>query len=78
MLCCGDLFIWASPNAGNPQKVQRYPREWAEALRRMATLGVEYLLPGHGMPVIGADRIRQALGDTAGLPRRHSSIRPSR
>src|SRR5258708_5914842 len=26
-LCCGDLFIWASPNAGNPQKVQRYPRE---------------------------------------------------
>jgi glyoxylase-like metal-dependent hydrolase (beta-lactamase superfamily II) len=28
VLCCGDLFIWASPNAGNPQKVQRYPREW--------------------------------------------------
>ncbi len=26
VLCCGDLFIWASPNAGNPQKVQRYPR----------------------------------------------------
>ena len=21
VLCCGDLFIWASPNAGNPQKV---------------------------------------------------------
>ena len=20
----GDLFIWAVPNAGNPQKVQRY------------------------------------------------------
>ena len=35
VLCCGDLFIWASPNAGNPQKVQRYPREWAAALRRM-------------------------------------------
>ena len=31
VLCCGDLFIWASPNAGNPQKVQRYPREWAAA-----------------------------------------------
>ena len=28
-MCCGDLFIWASPNAGNPQKVQRYPSEWA-------------------------------------------------
>ena len=29
VLCTGDLFIWATPNAGNPQKVQRYPREWA-------------------------------------------------
>ncbi len=67
VLCCGDLFIWASPNAGNPQKVQRYPREWAGALRRMAGLGAQYLLPGHGLPVVGADRVRQALGDTAEL-----------
>ncbi|MGI9006899.1 MAG: alkyl sulfatase dimerization domain-containing protein [Streptosporangiaceae bacterium] len=67
VLCCGDLFIWASPNAGNPQKVQRYPREWAAALRRMQTLGAEFLLPGHGLPVAGQDRIRQALTDTADL-----------
>jgi alkyl sulfatase BDS1-like metallo-beta-lactamase superfamily hydrolase len=67
VLCCGDLFIWASPNAGNPQKVQRYPREWAEALRRMLTLEAEFLLPGHGLPVMGADRVRQALTDTADL-----------
>jgi glyoxylase-like metal-dependent hydrolase (beta-lactamase superfamily II) len=67
VLCCGDLFNWASPNAGNPQKVQRYPREWAQALRRMVHLEAEYLLPGHGFPVIGADRIRQALTDTADL-----------
>ena len=67
VLCCGDLFIWASPNAGNPQKVQRYPLEWAEALRRMVELGAETLLPGHGVPVLGADRIRQALTDTADL-----------
>ena len=66
-LCCGDLFIWASPNAGNPQKVQRYPREWADALRRMLTLDAEFLLPGHGFPVIGADRVRVALSDTADL-----------
>jgi glyoxylase-like metal-dependent hydrolase (beta-lactamase superfamily II) len=72
-LCCGDLFIWASPNAGNPQKVQRYPLEWADALRRMLGLydtaggGPEALLPGHGYPVIGADRVRQALTDTAEL-----------
>src|SRR5580658_3930374 len=67
VLCCGDLFIWASPNAGNPQKVQRYPREWADALRRMVALEAEFLLPGHGFPVIGADRVRQALTDTADL-----------
>jgi glyoxylase-like metal-dependent hydrolase (beta-lactamase superfamily II) len=67
VLCCGDLFIWASPNAGNPQKVQRYPREWASALRRMIALEPEYLLPGHGMPVIGAGRVRLALADTADL-----------
>ena len=67
VLCCGDLFIWASPNAGNPQKVQRYPREWAAALRRMLQLDAEFLLPGHGFPVVGADRVRQALTDTADL-----------
>ncbi len=67
VLCCGDLFIWASPNAGNPQKVQRYPREWAAALRRMIELQPERLLPGHGLPVVGAGRVRQALADTAGL-----------
>jgi alkyl sulfatase BDS1-like metallo-beta-lactamase superfamily hydrolase len=67
LLCCGDLFIWATPNAGNPQKVQRYPREWAAALREMAELGAETMLPGHGLPVIGADRVREALSDTAAL-----------
>jgi glyoxylase-like metal-dependent hydrolase (beta-lactamase superfamily II) len=67
VLCCGDLFIWASPNAGNPQKVQRYPLEWAQALRRMAELRPEFLLPGHGLPVIGADRVAVALADTAAL-----------
>jgi len=67
VLCCGDLFIWASPNAGNPQKVQRYPREWASARRRMVSLQPEFLLPGHGLPVIGAERIASALTNTADL-----------
>jgi alkyl sulfatase BDS1-like metallo-beta-lactamase superfamily hydrolase len=65
VLCCGDMFIWASPNAGNPQKVQRYPKEWAVALREMAELGAELLLPGHGFPVVGVERIRTSLSDTA-------------
>ena len=67
LLCCGDMFIWASPNAGNPQKVQRYPKEWAEGLRVMASLGAELLLPGHGFPIVGADRVVRALTDTAEL-----------
>ena len=67
VLCCGDLFIWASPNAGNPQKVQRFPREWAQGLRSMAALGAELLLPGHGVPLAGADRIRRALTESAEL-----------
>ena len=67
VLCPGDLFIWASPNCGNPQKVQRFPREWAAALRQMSALGAELLLPGHGPPIEGKDRVEQALSETAEL-----------
>ena len=67
LLAPGDLFIWAVPNAGNPQKVQRYVGEWAAGLRQMAALDAELLVPGHGFPIFGADRIRQALSDTAAL-----------
>ena len=67
ILAPGDLFIWAAPNAGNPQKVQRYAGEWAAALRQMAALNAETMIPGHGLPVFGADRIRAALSDTAEL-----------
>lgn len=63
----GDLFIWVAPNAGNPQKVQRYAAEWADALRAMAALEPELLLPSHGLPIVGADRVRTALLDTAEL-----------
>lgn len=65
VLWTGDLFIWVSPNAGNPQKVQRYAGPWAAALRTMAERDVEVLIPGHGMPIFGGDRVRQALGETA-------------
>jgi glyoxylase-like metal-dependent hydrolase (beta-lactamase superfamily II) len=67
VLCTGDLIIWCSPNAGNPQKVQRYPDEWAAALRRMAELRPDVLLPGHGLPVAGAANVAMVLDDTATL-----------
>ncbi|MCK2212542.1 MBL fold metallo-hydrolase [Actinomadura sp. ATCC 31491] len=65
LLLPGDLFIWVTPNCGNPQKVQRYPREWVHALRRMAAMDAEIMLPSHGAPIFGRDRIRQALLETA-------------
>src|SRR5262250_357522 len=65
ILFTGDLFLWVAPNAGNPQKVQRHAAEWARALRAMAERPAELLVPGHGMPVFGAARVRQALDDTA-------------
>jgi len=66
-LYTGDFFIWAAPNCGNPQKAQRYPREWAAALRTMARLEPEALFPGHGPPIFGAARVAQALAETAQL-----------
>lgn len=67
LLATGDLFIWATPNAGNPQKVQRYPREWAVALRTMASRGAEVLCPGHGPPLFGREVVERALVETAEL-----------
>ena len=64
-ICAGDFFIWCFPNAGNPQKVQRYPVEWAAAMRRMADQGAELFLPAHGLPIEGRERIRGVLTDVA-------------
>ncbi|MCY3636837.1 MAG: MBL fold metallo-hydrolase [bacterium] len=64
-LFVGDLFIWFFPNAGNPQKVQRYPSEWAAALRRMIELRPTLLLPAHGLPIAGEERIAMVLDDVA-------------
>ncbi|MEQ8487047.1 MAG: alkyl sulfatase dimerization domain-containing protein [Pseudomonadales bacterium] len=64
-ICAGDFFIWNFPNAGNPQKVQRYPAEWAAAMRAMAAQGAELFLPAHGLPIAGAERIRRVLTEVA-------------
>ncbi|MDH5737530.1 MAG: MBL fold metallo-hydrolase [Gammaproteobacteria bacterium] len=65
-ICAGDFFIWCFPNAGNPQKVQRYPVEWAAAMRQMANQGAELFLPAHGLPIAGQARIKSVLEEVAG------------
>ena len=64
-ICAGDLVVWVFPNAGNPQKVQRFPGLWAAELRKMMALPVELLLPAHGLPIRGHERITRVLGDMA-------------
>ncbi|MFM8388873.1 MAG: alkyl sulfatase dimerization domain-containing protein, partial [Actinomycetota bacterium] len=64
-IATGDFIIWNFPNAGNPQKVQRWPIEWAAALRRMITQQPELLLPAHGLPIEGKDRIARVLDEIA-------------
>ncbi|MCY4277908.1 MAG: MBL fold metallo-hydrolase [Gammaproteobacteria bacterium] len=64
-ICAGDFFIWNFPNAGNPQKVQRYPLEWAEALRDMTSREAELFLPAHGLPIAGKRRINYVLTQVA-------------
>jgi len=64
-VCTGDFVTWVFPNAGNPQKVQRYPLEWAKALREMIAKEPELLLPAHGLPIGGKARIATVLDNIA-------------
>ncbi|WP_435551708.1 alkyl sulfatase dimerization domain-containing protein [Natrinema sp. CGMCC1.2065] len=62
VLCTGDFFISVAPNAGNPQKVQRYPWAWADTLEEMAGKNAATLCPGHGAPIVDdASEIRRRL-----------------
>jgi alkyl sulfatase BDS1-like metallo-beta-lactamase superfamily hydrolase len=65
IVCPGDLWAGMLPHCGNPQKVQRYPEEWADALEAIASVDAELLLPGHGQPLEGKDKIRKCLLNTA-------------
>ena len=64
-LFAGDFVIWNYPNAGNPQKVQRYALEWAQALRKMIGQEPELLVPAHGLPIEGRSRIADVLDTIA-------------
>lgn len=49
------------PNVGNPNKVQRYPKQWAVAMEKMLEKNAEFLLPGHGKLIEGRDNVKEAL-----------------
>lgn len=61
----GDLSIASLPNAGNPNKPQRYTLGWAETLEAIAAREPVTLIPGHGDPIRGKDTIAETLTETA-------------
>jgi len=62
VLFTGDLVINPSfPNVGNPNKVQRYPKQWAIAMEKMLEKNSEYLVPGHGLLIEGKEEVKSAL-----------------
>jgi alkyl sulfatase BDS1-like metallo-beta-lactamase superfamily hydrolase len=61
----GDLIVSSMPNTGNPNKVQRYTLEWAEALEAIAQRRPRYVLPGHGAAIRGEEQCQEVLLETA-------------
>ncbi len=62
-----DYYQGFLPNAGNGKRYQRYPEEWAQALREMAELNPELLLPAHGKSIKNPAEIKEnftVLADT--------------
>lgn len=56
-----DYFQGFLPNAGNGKRRQRYPEEWAQALRDMAALKPQLLLPAHGPAITTPEEIQDRL-----------------
>jgi alkyl sulfatase BDS1-like metallo-beta-lactamase superfamily hydrolase len=61
----GDLVVSSLPNTGNPNKVQRYTLEWAEALEEVARHNPRFVMPGHGAVVRGEAECQELLLETA-------------
>ena len=63
----GDFLLRGCPNVGNPFKVQRYAREWAQALEEMAALEPEIVVPGSGDAMGRQEGREQMLGTARAL-----------
>lgn len=61
LVVSADYYQDFLPNAGNGKRRQRYPDQWAKALRDMAALKPEQLLPMHGPALTDAADIQDRL-----------------
>jgi len=62
VLLPGDDFYKSFPNLSPIRGVRlRSPEKWIASLERMIELQAEYLVPGHMLPVVGAEDVRRAL-----------------
>lgn len=61
LVVSGDLHQPFLPNAGNGKRRQRHLQEWADALREMAALEPEVLLPLHGPLISGEAQVQEKL-----------------
>lgn len=50
-LASADYYQGFLPNAGNGKRYQRHVEEWSAAMKEMAALEPEALLPAHGAPI---------------------------
>jgi alkyl sulfatase BDS1-like metallo-beta-lactamase superfamily hydrolase len=60
----GDLLIGSLPNAGHPNKTQRFTLGWAQALDTVAAHRPHWVLPGHG-ELLEGDYALEVMTETA-------------
>lgn len=63
VLLCGDNYSNKFPNLYAIRGHYREPSQWADSLDKMLAEGAEYLIPGHTLPVSGAENVKQVLTD---------------
>lgn len=64
-MASADYYQGFIPNAGNGNRIQRFPEEWVIALREMASERPALLLPGHGKALSDPVLIDESLNTLA-------------
>lgn len=64
VLCCGDNYYGCWPNLYAIRGSQyRDVATWVDSLENMISYHAEALLPGHTIPIIGADEVKVTLSN---------------